>query len=190
MKLSGFKLDLYYLSQINSYCFWVFFPCHSCTELYVNIYLPSNLYPLKSTKILLASFLRFLLELYTFSRHLYDKNLTMTFDLVQSGHLRQLLSCNWFSPWYNWTILIWRIFIFYTFMTSDNHNIVYCCWIKLFIVVLYPTNIILNRSSKYTVLSELKCTFNYITMTTLNWTEITLTLYISSVAYFMDMIRI
>jgi hypothetical protein len=27
---------------------------------------------------LLASFLRFLLELYTFSRHLYDKNLTMT----------------------------------------------------------------------------------------------------------------
>jgi len=61
------------------------------------------------------------------------------------------------------------IFIFYTFMTSDNHNIVYCCWIKLFIViVLYPTNIILNRSSKYTVLSELKCTFNYITMTTLN----------------------
>ena len=29
-------------------------------------------------KILSASFLRFLLELYTFSRHLYDKNLTMT----------------------------------------------------------------------------------------------------------------
>ena len=31
-------------------------------------------------KILLASFLRFLLELYTSSRHLYDKNLTMTWD--------------------------------------------------------------------------------------------------------------
>jgi hypothetical protein len=29
-------------------------------------------------KILSASFLRFLLKLYTFSRHLYDKNLTMT----------------------------------------------------------------------------------------------------------------
>jgi hypothetical protein len=46
-----FLLELYTFS-INSYCFWVFFPCHSCTELYVNIYLPSNLCPLKSTILL------------------------------------------------------------------------------------------------------------------------------------------
>jgi hypothetical protein len=51
-----YKLNLknlaIYLSQINSYCFWVFFPCHSCIELYVNIYFPSDLYPLKSTILL------------------------------------------------------------------------------------------------------------------------------------------
>jgi hypothetical protein len=46
------NLAIYYLFQINSYCFWVFFPCHSCTELYVNIHLPSNLYPLKWTILL------------------------------------------------------------------------------------------------------------------------------------------
>ena len=51
-KLNLKNLAIYYLFQINSYCFWVFFPCHSCTELFVNIYLPSNLYPLKWTILL------------------------------------------------------------------------------------------------------------------------------------------
>ena len=53
--------------------FWLYFRSARDFTRFVLVFVKFSV-----MKILLASFLRFLLELYTFSRHLYDKNLTMT----------------------------------------------------------------------------------------------------------------
>ena len=55
--------------------FWLYFRSARDFTRFVLVFVKFSV-----MKILLASFLRFLLELYTFSRHLYDKNLTMTWD--------------------------------------------------------------------------------------------------------------
>jgi hypothetical protein len=55
--------------------FWLYFRSARDFTRFVLVFVKFSV-----MKILSASFFRFLLGIYTFSRHLYDKNLTMTWD--------------------------------------------------------------------------------------------------------------